>query len=41
MYAPPNGETLPNMKRPRYDLDTFEKDAKLGPIIACNYFTCN
>ncbi|CAJ2502357.1 Uu.00g097510.m01.CDS01 [Anthostomella pinea] len=40
-YAPPNGQTVPNMKRMRYDLDDFEQKAKLGPIVACNYFTSN
>ncbi|EMC98435.1 hypothetical protein BAUCODRAFT_121305 [Baudoinia panamericana UAMH 10762] len=40
-YAPPDGQPLPNTQRMRYDLDAFEQEAKLGPIVACNYFTSN
>lgn len=29
------------LKRIRYDFETFEKEAKLGPAIASNYFLSN
>lgn len=32
------GKQLGVMKRFGYDLGKFEKDAKLGPVVACNYF---
>jgi hypothetical protein len=37
-YAPADGKTLPNWKRMRYDLDAFQKEAKLGEPLAVNYF---
>jgi len=40
-HAPANGAPLPNMKRMRYDLDAFAKEARLGPVLAVNYFTSN
>ncbi|KPM38325.1 hypothetical protein AK830_g8248 [Neonectria ditissima] len=40
-YAPPNGQNLGNMQRMRYDLDGWEKQISLGPILACNYFKSN
>jgi phosphatidylethanolamine-binding protein len=30
-----------NLQRMRYDLDAFEKKAKLGPALAVNYFKSN
>lgn len=40
-YAPPNGAKVATMKRMRYDLDAFEKEAGLGKIVACTYLTSN
>jgi len=40
-YAPPGGQKLGNWKRIRYDLGAFEKEAKLGPVVAANYFNSN
>ncbi|KAE8447819.1 hypothetical protein EG329_010048 [Mollisiaceae sp. DMI_Dod_QoI] len=40
-YAPPGGKTLGNFDRMRYDLDAFEKEARLGPALAVNYFKSN
>jgi hypothetical protein len=40
-YAPPEGKTLGNFKRMWYDLDAFEKEVKLGPALAVNYFRSN
>lgn len=40
-WAPPGGKKLGNRPRMRYDLDAFEKEAKLGPVIAVNYFVSN
>ncbi|KAI1382660.1 putative protease inhibitor [Hypoxylon trugodes] len=40
-YAPPDGKNLGNAKRIRYDLDAWEKEAKLGPVLAVNYFNSN
>ena len=37
-HAPAGGAKLANMPRMRYDLGAFEKEAKLGPVIAANYF---
>ncbi|KAI0593036.1 putative protease inhibitor, partial [Biscogniauxia sp. FL1348] len=37
-YAPPNGENLGNLHCIRYSLDNWEKEIKLGPILAANYF---
>jgi phosphatidylethanolamine-binding protein (PEBP) family uncharacterized protein len=40
-YAPASGQKMGAGKRIRYDLGAFEKDAKLGPVIAANYFNSN
>ena len=40
-YAPAGGKPLGLMGRMRYDLTKFEKEAKLGPVIAANYFYSN
>jgi len=40
-YAPPDGKSLSNWLRMRFDLDDFEKKAKLGPVLAVNYFKSN
>ncbi|KAH8889156.1 putative protease inhibitor [Thozetella sp. PMI_491] len=40
-YAPPNGQTLGNVRRMWYSLDEWEKQASLGPILAANYFKSN
>lgn len=40
-YASPEGRKVGAMKRMFYDLDAFEGTAKLGPIVAANYFTSN
>ena len=37
-YAPAGGANLGNWHRMRYNLGAFEKEAKLGPIVAANYF---
>jgi len=37
-YAPAGGKTMGIWLRMRYDLGAFEKEIKLGPVIACNYF---
>jgi len=38
-YALADGKDYSISKRMRYDLAAFEKDAKLGPVIAANFFT--
>lgn len=40
-YAPAGGKPLSNWKRMRYDLDSFQRTAKLGEPIAANYFLSN
>lgn len=40
-YAPPNGQKMGMWPRIRYDLKAFEKEAKLGPIVASNFFRSN
>jgi phosphatidylethanolamine-binding protein len=40
-YAPAGGKNLGNWHRMRYDLGAFEKEAKLGPVLAANYFCSN
>ncbi|OGM48223.1 putative protease inhibitor (Tfs1) [Aspergillus bombycis] len=40
-YAPPDGQNLGNWHRMRYDLDAWEKEIGLGPVLAVNYFTSN
>ena len=37
-HAPAGGAKMGNWPRMRYDLGAFEKEAKLGPVIAANYF---
>jgi phosphatidylethanolamine-binding protein (PEBP) family uncharacterized protein len=37
-YAPADGKKMGLWPRVRYDLAAFENRAKLGPVIACNYF---
>lgn len=37
-YAPAGGKDLSNWHRMRYDLGSFEKEAKLGPVLAANFF---
>lgn len=40
-YAPANGKPLSNWHRMRYDLDSWQKEAKLGEPLAANYFLSN
>ncbi|MCJ1384041.1 hypothetical protein MMC17_007157 [Xylographa soralifera] len=40
-YAPANGKPLSNWFRMRYDLDNWQKKAKLGDPLAVNYFVSN
>nr|POF03444.1 protein d1 [Quercus suber] len=40
-WAPAGGKPLATYKRMRYSLADFEKEAKLGSVIAANYFTSN
>ena len=40
-HAPPEGKHVGNFKRMWYKLETFEREANLGPIIAANYFVSN
>jgi phosphatidylethanolamine-binding protein (PEBP) family uncharacterized protein len=40
-YAPPDGKNLSNWQRMRYDLGAWEKEIKLGPVLAVNYFLSN
>ncbi|KAI9931240.1 hypothetical protein ASPWEDRAFT_166813 [Aspergillus wentii DTO 134E9] len=40
-YAPSNGQNLGNWNRMRYDLGAWEKEIKLGPVLAANYFVSN
>jgi len=37
-YAPAGGKDLSNWHRMRYDLGSSEKEAKLGPVLAANFF---
>ncbi|KAN0098461.1 putative protease inhibitor [Hyaloscypha variabilis] len=37
-YAPPDGKKVGIRPRVRYDLKAFEAQAKLGPVVASNYF---
>jgi hypothetical protein len=37
-FAPPSGKRVGIRPRVRYDLKAFEKEAKLGPVVASNYF---
>ncbi|KIM96413.1 hypothetical protein OIDMADRAFT_105972 [Oidiodendron maius Zn] len=37
----PGGQPMTHFKRIRYDYAAFEKEAKLGPLIASNYFVSN
>lgn len=40
-YAPANEKPLSNWHRMRYDLDVWQKTAKLGEPLAANYFLSN
>lgn len=40
-YAPAGGKNMGNLQRMRYDLGAFESQAKLGPVLAANYFCSN
>jgi phosphatidylethanolamine-binding protein (PEBP) family uncharacterized protein len=40
-FAPAGGKPLGIRGRMRYNLEAFEKEAKLGPVIAANYFYSN
>ena len=40
-YAPAGGAKMGPWPRMRYDLGAFESGAKLGPVIAANYFSSN
>lgn len=40
-HAPADGKNVGNMSRMRYDLDVWAEEAKLGPLVAFNYFTSN
>lgn len=40
-YAPKDGQPLSNWNRMRASLDELEKEYKLGPVLAANYFTSN
>ena len=40
-FAPPNGQQFALTKRMRTDLDAYERELNLGPILACNYYTSN
>ncbi|TVY17495.1 Carboxypeptidase Y inhibitor [Lachnellula arida] len=40
-YAPADGKPLGNLKRMRYDLDSWKKEVKLGEPLAVNYFLSN
>lgn len=37
-YAPPEGKKVGIRPRMRYSLDVWEKEARLGPVLAVNYF---
>lgn len=38
-YAPAGGKKMGLWPRVRYDFGAFAREIKLGPVIACNYFT--
>ena len=40
-YAPADGKPLSNWNRMRYDLDSWQKKARLGEPLAVNYFVSN
>lgn len=40
-FALPDGQKMGMWPRVRFDLKAFEKQAKLGPIVASNYFRSN
>ena len=40
-FAPPGGKKVGIRPRIRYDVKAFEKEAKLGPVVASNYFLSN
>ncbi|KAH6661632.1 putative protease inhibitor [Halenospora varia] len=40
-FAPPDGKKMGMRPRMKYDLRAFGTAAKLGPVVACNYFVSN
>ena len=40
-YAPKDGQPLGNLQRMWASLDGLEREYKLGPVLAANYFTSN
>jgi phosphatidylethanolamine-binding protein (PEBP) family uncharacterized protein len=40
-YAPAGGKEMGMGPRTRWNLDAWVKEAKLGPVLAVNYFTSN
>ncbi|TVY58846.1 hypothetical protein LCER1_G001656 [Lachnellula cervina] len=40
-HTPNGGAPVGLLKRTKFDLGAFEKEVKLGPVIAFNYFTSN
>jgi phosphatidylethanolamine-binding protein len=40
-FAPKGGKKVGIRPRMSYDLKAFEKEAKLGPVVAVNYFVSN
>jgi phosphatidylethanolamine-binding protein len=40
-FVPPGGKKVGIRPRMRYDLKAFEKEAKLGSVVASNYFLSN
>lgn len=40
-YAPADGKKLGNWNRMRFSLDDWEKEIKLGSVLAFNYFNSN
>ena len=40
-YAPKDGQPLGNLQRRWASLDGLEREYKLGPVLAANYFTSN
>lgn len=40
-HAPAGGAPMGNWPRMRYNLEAFEKEAELGPVVAANYFCSN
>jgi hypothetical protein len=40
-FASAGGKKVGIRPRIRFDVRAFEKEAKLGPVVACNYFLSN